>query len=281
MPKKDIISKQIFKRIFIDVTTYLFKLDLQEVELIEMEQQRIEDRRADLVAKVVDSAGKTFIVHLEIQNRNRAEMPDRMLRYLTDIRLSYPNQTVYQYLLYIGKSRLSMADGITTEQLHYRYPVLDMHEMDYQFFMQQNTADALVLAVLCDFKDTEPRAVVHEILQRLIAMQRDDPQRLREYVTMLEVLADNRNLKLDIAEEFKMLEVNVERLPSYLIGEERGFERGLKLGAEQVAEQWIKQGVEQGVELVAKRLFELNFSVAEITEITGLTVEKLQQLSKK
>jgi len=62
-----------------------------------------------------------------------------------------------------------------------------------------------------------------------------------------------------------MLEVNVERLPSYLIGEERGFERGLK----------------QGTEQVAKRLFELNFSVAEITEITGLTVEKLQQLSKK
>jgi len=70
-----------------------------------------------------------------------------------------------------------------------------------------------------------------------------------------------------------MLEVNVERLPSYLIGEERGFERGFKQGAE--------RGAEQSIEQVAKRLFELNFSVAEIAEITGLTVEKLQQLSEK
>jgi len=66
-----------------------------------------------------------------------------------------------------------------------------------------------------------------------------------------------------------MLEVNVERLPSYLIGEERGFERGFKLGTE------------QGFKQVAKRLFELNYSMAEIVEITGLTIEELQQLSEK
>ncbi|NJO17522.1 MAG: hypothetical protein HC877_17835 [Thioploca sp.] len=133
MTQKDLISKQIIKRIFIDVATYLFQLELTEVELIETEQQRIEDRRADLVAKVVDSAGKSLIVHLEIQNQNQPQMPDRMLRYLTDIRLSYPNQTVYQCLLYIGKAPISMANGITTEQLHYRYQLLDMHDIDYRF----------------------------------------------------------------------------------------------------------------------------------------------------
>ena len=42
---KDIISKQIFKRIFIDVATYIFKLQLVEVELIETELQRVEERR--------------------------------------------------------------------------------------------------------------------------------------------------------------------------------------------------------------------------------------------
>ena len=92
MAQKDIISKQIFKRIFVDIATYIFKLDLKNVELIETEQQRIEDRRADLVASVTDSAGKAFIVHLEIQNQNQSNMPDRMLRYLTDIRLSQPTK---------------------------------------------------------------------------------------------------------------------------------------------------------------------------------------------
>ena len=60
MTQKDIISKQIFKRIFVDIATYIFKLDLKTVELIETEQQRIEDRRADLVASVVDNMGNVY-----------------------------------------------------------------------------------------------------------------------------------------------------------------------------------------------------------------------------
>lgn len=262
MSQKDIISKQIIKRIFIDVATHIFKLDLQEVELLETEQQRIEDRRADLVADVIDSNGKKFIVHLEIQNQNQTVMPQRMLRYLTDILLSYPNRTVYQYLLYIGKSPLLMASGITTEQLQYRYQLIDMHEIDYRFFMQQNTADALVLAVLCDFKAVEPRAVVHEILQRLIVIQQDDPKGLREYVSMLEILAHNRNLNLDIKQELEMLDIEIERLPSFLIGEERGIEKGSHDKAISIAQQ----------------LFKMNLSVTEIAEITGLTTEVLEQL---
>ncbi len=64
MGHKDVISKQIFKRILIDVATYIFKLELESVELIETEQQHIEDRRADLTARVRDSAGKSFILHI-------------------------------------------------------------------------------------------------------------------------------------------------------------------------------------------------------------------------
>ncbi|MDD5274021.1 MAG: hypothetical protein PHU14_15050 [Methylovulum sp.] len=49
MGQKDIISKRVFKRILVDVATYIFNLQLATVELIETEQQRIEDRRADLL----------------------------------------------------------------------------------------------------------------------------------------------------------------------------------------------------------------------------------------
>lgn len=276
MAHKDIISKQIFKRIFVDVATYIFKLDFQQVELIETEQQRIEDRRADLVASVVDRAGQTFIVHIEIQNQNQPIMPDRMLRYLTDIRLSQPNKKVYQYLLYIGKKPLAMADGISSEQLHYRYQMIDMHDMDYQFFLQQNSADALVLAILCDFKETQPRAVVHEILSRLIAMQQDNLKALREYVSMLEILASNRDFDLDIQREFEMLEIEIERLPSFLMGEERGIQKGI--------EQGIEKGVEQGAHnkaiAIAKQLFKLKLSLTEIAQITGLSITEIESLKQ-
>jgi hypothetical protein len=148
MGHKDIISKQVFKRILVDVATYIFKLQLETVELLETEQQRIEDRRADLVARVKDSDGKAFILHIEIQNQNQPDMPDRMLRYLTDIRLNYPGEAVFQYLLYIGKAALSMPDSIHTAQLQYSYTAIDMHELDYRFFINQDSPDAIVMALL-------------------------------------------------------------------------------------------------------------------------------------
>lgn len=267
MGHKDIISKNIFKRILKDIATYIFKLELTHVELIETEQQRIEDRRADLTARVVDSTGKTFILHLEIQNQNQEIMPDRMLRYLSDIRLKYKDEDVHQYLLYIGKKPLTMASGIKTLQLDYQYSVIDMHKIDYQFFMQKNTADALVLAVLGDFKDAEAKSVIHEILTRLITITKGDHKALREYISMLEVLASNRDINLDIQQEFEMLEIEIEKLPSFLIGEKLGEKRGEKRGEQNKAL------------LIAKQLLKLNLSMEKISEVTGVTISVLENLS--
>jgi len=157
-----------------------------------------------------------------------------------------------------------MADGIKKIHLHYHYEVIDIHAIDYQFFMQQNSADALVLAILCDFKKVEPRAIVHEILTRLIAFSHNDSKVLREYITMLEVLASNRDLNVNIQQEFKMIEIEVERLPSFLLGEKRGLEKGR---------------YECSI-FVAKQLFQLNMPLEQIVKISGLSLTELEKLDK-
>lgn len=57
-----------------------------------------------------------------------------MLRYFTDLRLQYPKEKIFQYLLYIGRESLNMANSIDTEQLKYRYLVIDMHRKNYREF---------------------------------------------------------------------------------------------------------------------------------------------------
>ena len=108
MHQKDIVSKSLLKRLLLDMATYLLRLDLIDAELLSTEEQRIEDRRADLVAKVTPARGDPFILHLEIQNANDGQMPVRMLRYLTDIHLAHRGQRVHQCLIYIGPERLTM-----------------------------------------------------------------------------------------------------------------------------------------------------------------------------
>jgi hypothetical protein len=92
MIHKDVISKDLLKRLLLDMAIYLFQLDLVDAELLSTEEQRIEDRRADLVAKVTTAQGEPFILHLEIQNANDGQMALRMLRYLTDLSTGQKSQ---------------------------------------------------------------------------------------------------------------------------------------------------------------------------------------------
>jgi predicted transposase YdaD len=63
------------------------------------------------------------------------------------------------------------------------------------------------------------------------ALSGSDERRFREYMTMLEILSENRDLRTQVEEAERMLtQTDIERLPSYAIGLERGESRGLELG---------------------------------------------------
>lgn len=262
MGQKDIISKNILKRILLDMAVYLFRLELVDAELLATEEQRIEDRRADLVAKVRPIQGESFILHLEIQNANDVQMPVRMLRYLADIRLAYPSYRVHQCLVYIGAERLTMAAGLDSLQLRYRYEMVDMRDINYRTLYDTQSPDALVLAILGNFGGDDPQDVVVRLLAKLRSLAGQDEGRLREYLQMLEVLADNRHLGVNIQEAYDMLQIDIERLPSYQKGMEKGMEKGERLKALEVA----------------RELLTLNFSPEQIAAITKLPLAAIQNL---
>lgn len=86
---------------------------------------------------------------------------------------------------------------------------------------------------------------------------------------MLEILAHNRDLNIDIKQELEMLEIEIERLPSFLIGEKRGIQKGIEKGAHDKAVS------------IANQLFKMNLSILEIAQITGLSVEILERLNQR
>ncbi|MFZ1232299.1 MAG: hypothetical protein WAQ53_03405 [Thiofilum sp.] len=98
MAEKDIISKDVLRHLAADIANILLHLDVEHdsVELLQTEQQRIESRRADMVARMRRrTTGERFILHVEIQNANDPTMPIRMLRYLTDIVMLNHSEPVY------------------------------------------------------------------------------------------------------------------------------------------------------------------------------------------
>ncbi len=140
-----------------------------------------------------------------------------------------------------------MAEHLETPELSYHYHLIDMHSLDCESFLQQNNPDALVLAVLCDFKGRPEREVVRHILSRLRGLLQDNLQGLRDYVGMLEILSTNRNLQSVVHEEKTMLSmIDLNELPSYQIGRQSGFQEGRQEGRHEGHQEGRQEGRHDG-----------------------------------
>jgi predicted transposase YdaD len=224
--KKDIITKVVLKQIAEDISQYLLNLDVKDIEFVDKELQVVEKRESDLVGHCTIN-GIESILHIEIQNNNDNTMHHRMLRYYALITSRFPELPIHQFVIYIGKDKLSMQSCINREQLHYQYELIDMHSIDCDKLIAMNQPAALVLAVLCDFKGKPEKEVLLRILTGLEALTKDDEYAYSKYTLALETLSDNRNLKEKLKEAEEMLRtVRMEQLPSYEIGFEKGELRG-------------------------------------------------------
>lgn len=266
----DIISKSLIQTLVKDMATYLLGLEIVHLEEAATERQRIELRMADVVMLAETAAGERFILHIEMQNSNEADMGLRMLRYYTDIALAHPELPVRQYCIYTGKEPLTMRPELRGHDWLYRYTLIDMHRLDCSRFLQQDNPDALVMALLCDFKGRDEEEILRELIERLIAMTGSQPQRLRNYLKMMETLSANRGLT-DIFKtvEAKMLrEIEIEKLPSYQIGLEQGLEQGVALGDQRTERKMIHQAHKAGMSVTAiAAMFELTLD--EVEEIVA------------
>ena len=144
-----------------------------------------------------------------------------------------------------------------------------MHRVDCQALLRQDSPDAWVLAILCDFEDAEPRDIVHGILTRLQRHFGENPARLREYVEMLDTLASNRDLNLNIREELDMLTIDVEKLATYQMGRDKGKAEGREEGAH-----------ERDV-AIAQNLLAMGLSAPQVTAATGLPLADVEALRDK
>jgi predicted transposase YdaD len=223
--KKDTISKELIKRLIVkDISKYILGIELEEFEFIDKEFERIESRRADIVLNVKDE----YILHIELQSSYDSKMAYRMLRYYLDIR-EITKLPIKQYL--INLSNQNMKNYIKESKIEYSFEYINIKELDCNYFLNTDSPDAIVLAILCDFKDKKPIEISKNILLKLHQLL--DDKEFRRYVLMLEEISELRNLKNTIKEaEVGLMSIRWEDLPSYEIGMERGFQDGIQKGLE-------------------------------------------------
>jgi flagellar biosynthesis/type III secretory pathway protein FliH len=163
-----------------------------------------------------------------------------------------------------------MLEEHKTIDFQYRYNILDMHRVDCSVLLAADTPDALVLAILCDFKERPVQDVVNYIVKRLHELLQNDEHGFRNYFEMLETLSDNRHLQDNIDEAKEMLtKIDVKNFASYRWGVEEGIEKGIEKGRE--------EGIKQEKMRMAVQLLPMMENQA-IATTTGLSLEEVVQL---
>ena len=236
---------------------------------LNLELQTIEEKEADFICKITDLNDNHYILHIEFQATNHSNMHYRMLRYWTELHKKY-KLPIIQLVIYIGKKPLSMKDKIELScyntKIDYSYKLVDIREIDCEFFINSNNPEMVLLAILCDFDAKNKRKIVKEIIQKLNFLLDEDKNELKNKFLKLEVFSELRGLIDIVKEEEKMVadKISVEKLPSYQLGLEAGLEAGLEKGK-----------IEGIIEVAINMMQTLHLSVDEVAKIVNLKKEIL------
>ncbi|MCF7988619.1 MAG: hypothetical protein K9L60_13790 [Methylovulum sp.] len=69
-----------------------------------------------------------------------------------------------------------------------------------------------------------------------------------------------------------MLQIEIEKLPSFMMGQEKGIEKGMEKG--------IATGERKKALMIARQLLKKNFSMQDIAQMTGLDITELDSLDQ-
>lgn len=221
--------------------------------------QHTKERKPDVLKKVTDEQGATFVLHLEFQVADEPEMVYRMADYYIMLARKY-ELPVEQYVIYLGAAKPQMPTQIVSNWMKYTFRLISFAELDYHIFLRSSRPEEIVLGVLADFKGNSPEKALEQIIRRIEETTTGDFP-LKRYVQQLRVLAQLRslgdNLK-DIAMDSIAKFVSMEKDAFYMIAQEQ-----------------------EQVKFVTNLLQETDFPVERVAKIADVSVEFVKNIQQK
>jgi predicted transposase YdaD len=221
--------------------------------------QHTKERKPDVLKKVTDTHGNTFVLHLEFQLVDEPEMVYRMADYYIMLARKY-KLLIRQYVLFLGSVIPKMATRYESELIRYEFTLIAFTDLDYHTFLKSGNPEEIILGVLADFMGESPENVLYQIIRRVEETTVGDLA-LKRYFSQLRVLAQLRNLGQilrDLAMDSIAKFVSIEKDAAYLVGFDKGEEK-----------------------VVASLLKKLNYSLEQIADIAGVPVEFVKGVQQK
>lgn len=117
--------------------------------------QHTKERKPDVLKKVTDKSGDTFVLHIEFQVKDEPEMVFRMAEYYIMLWRRYKLH-VQQYVIYVGDGIPKMTDALFSKRMHFTYALISLSAIDYNLLLASDTPEEKMLAILADLGKGDP-----------------------------------------------------------------------------------------------------------------------------
>ena len=224
--------------------------------------QHTKERKPDVLKKITDSQGNTFILQIEFQVADESEMVYRMAEYYVMLERKY-KLSVEQFVIFLGSSKPQMPTYLGSKRMKFDFSLISFANLDYHIFLNSNQPEEVVLGVLADFKGERPEQALQKIIERIEETTTGDFP-LKRYFQQLRVLAQLRKL------EKKLKELVMDNIGKY-VSQERDV--AYMVGQDKAREQ-------EQTKFVTNLLTSSDFTAKKIAEIAGVSikfVKKVQQ----
>ena len=238
-------------------------LNILDITAVSMEElpddiQHTKERKPDVLKKVTDTKGDTFVLQIEFQVRDEPKMVYRMVEYFIMLERKY-ELPVKQFVIFLGSDNPKMPTELDRERLKFSYPLVSLSTLDYHIFLNSDKPEEIILGILANFKGENPESALKQILVRIKETTKGDFS-LNRYFNQLRVLAQLRNLELNLKNAMDSIAeyIKEERDVLYLRGQER-----------------------EQTKFVTNLLQKLNLPFEQIADIAGVTVDFVKSVHRQ
>ena len=220
------------------------------------------EREADFLKKVLNDRNPegNYILHLEFQATNDPEMLGRMYLYHALLYHKFGIR-IRQFIIYVGDEQITMPNRLELDDIAYTYPIIDLRTYDATEFLNADTPEEVLLAILCNFGKDKPEAVVRKILERIDAIVGRNTITSGKYARQLEVLSRLRKLQFVTKQQINDMSIQIDWTNDVR------YDEFVAIGRKETLTENIRR-------ILEKR----RFSIEEIADMLGISEDFVREV---
>ena len=247
----------------------LMHIDLKEFQSIEeLPTETVSVRSTDFPVKVIDADGRQLIHLIEFQSDWSRKKLLSMIQYKTRYQEKY-ELPVKSTLILFRKNRKAV-DYYEDDELLFRFQLIKIWELPAKEFL--NSRCLLPLVPL--MKDG--LSYTREVEDLLSQTEEERDQKL-DKLTIFGILLGLKDKGLS-QDYFRRRREIMIKYPMYEWILEEGIEKGIEKGIEQGIQRGKLEGAHEKALETARAMLNKDYSVNDIAELTGLSIQEIESL---